>query len=238
VACRAAVLVAAALGVLTSASRATAQSPTIDAGRELFLISCSSCHGVDARGTSEGPSLLQVGAASADFQLSTGRMPLDDPRAQAARKKPELDAVQIDEITRYVASLGSGPAIPQVHPEAGDLARGGQLFTLNCAACHSAAASGGSLGRGLQVPSLHAASATQIGEAIRTGPGSMPKFGPDSLSDADVSSVARYVLYLRSPQDRGGLSLGRVGPIPEGFVAWLVGLGALLFASRWIGERE
>ena len=65
-------------------------SPSPD-GRDLFLTSCASCHGAEGAGTDLGPSLEDAGAAAADFQLSTGRMPLadadgpDTPQASGVR---------------------------------------------------------------------------------------------------------------------------------------------------------
>jgi ubiquinol-cytochrome c reductase cytochrome c subunit len=66
----------------------------------------------------------------------------------------------------------------------------------------------------------------------------MPVFGPDTLSDHDVDSIVRYVVYLQDPEHPGGLMIGRVGPVPEGFVAWLVGLGVLIFVIRWITRER
>ncbi len=65
----------------------------------------------------------------------------------------------------------------------------------------------------------------------------MPAFGNDVLSDAELDAIAAYVLYLQSPDDPGGLPIGRTGPIPEGFVAWTVGMVALLILVVWIGTR-
>ena len=68
------VTVGMAYGALTGpSSPASAAIPgtvspqTIAQGRELFIQSCSSCHGVDAQGTSQAPSLIGVGAAAVDF---------------------------------------------------------------------------------------------------------------------------------------------------------------------------
>jgi ubiquinol-cytochrome c reductase cytochrome c subunit len=47
----------------------------IEYGKKLFLSNCASCHGKNAEGTANGPSLIGVGAASVDFQVSTGRKP-------------------------------------------------------------------------------------------------------------------------------------------------------------------
>ena len=57
-------------------------------GKEIFARGCSSCHGLNAEGAGIAPSLIGVGAASVDFQVSTGRMPMADMSQQAMRKKP------------------------------------------------------------------------------------------------------------------------------------------------------
>jgi ubiquinol-cytochrome c reductase cytochrome c subunit len=138
----------------------------------------------------------------------------------------------------YVASLGDGPSLPTVDAAAGDLAEGGVIFRDNCAPCHSAAGAGGALSYGRAAPNLHEAEPRQVAAALRSGPGQMPVFGPDIIDEQELDSVVAYVEYLRDPDDRGGLPLGRVGPIPEGFVTWVVGVGALLAMVGWIGTRE
>ncbi|MGH9040239.1 MAG: cytochrome bc1 complex diheme cytochrome c subunit [Acidimicrobiia bacterium] len=207
-------------------------------GRRLYETGCTSCHGVEGRGSRLGPALAGVGAAAADFYLSTGRMPLDDPRAEAVRKPPAYSPAEIADLTAYVASLGDGPPIPAVNPGAGDLALGGQLYTANCAACHNSAGSGGALGQAVFAPGLRQSTHLQIAEAIRIGPGAMPVFGSDTLDDHDVDSVLRYLLHLQQADDRGGAPLGRLGPVPEGLVAWVAGLGPMLLAAFWIGTRQ
>jgi len=204
-------------------------------GRQLYLVGCSSCHGFDASGTSRGPSLIQAGAAAADFFLRTGRMPLNNPSELAVRHRPAYPPSQIAELVAYIASLNHGPPIPTVL--AGDLARGNVLFSDNCAQCHNDAGAGGALGYGDIVPSLHKARAVDVVEAMRIGPGPMPVFGPGTLDDQQASDIATYVQYLHHPRDRGGLGLGHLGPIPEGFVGWVVGMGLLLLAARLIGTR-
>ncbi len=220
------------------AQTGTSSPDQVAKGHQLFLTSCSSCHGADGGGTEKGPSLIGVGAAAADFQLTTGRMPLADPDTQAVRKPRAFNHEEIDALVAYVASLGDGPPIPDVNPADGDLSLGSSLFLNNCAACHSASGVGGALSYGSDAPALNSATAQQIGEAIRTGPGQMPVFGPDTLSDHQLNSIVRYVRYLRDPEDPGGFSLGRIGPITEGMVALLLGIPLLLFVSRRIEEKH
>ena len=208
------------------------------AGKVLFEASCSTCHGLQAEGSGSGPSLQGVGPAAVHFMLSTGRMPLANPGAQPIRQEPRFDPQEIAAIVAYVAAIApGGPGITKVDPQAGDLPRGAQLFLNNCSACHGAGATGDSVGGGQIAPSLYPSSATQIGEAVRVGPGVMPKFAPADLSPQDLNSIARYVVWLRDHGDRGGLQLGRVGAVAEGFVAVFIGLGLLLLVLRLTGSK-
>jgi quinol---cytochrome-c reductase cytochrome c subunit len=214
-------------------------------GRALYLRDCAWCHGNNGEGTDRGPTLQGVGPASADFMLSTGRMPIAQPQDNPPRRPPVYDRAQIDELVEYVASLGTGIQIPSVDPAAGNLQEGASLYEINCAACHSSTGIGGALTQGLEAPSILDSTSLQIAEAMRLGgagafSGNMPRFGPDQVSDQQVDSIVSYILFLQHRErrtDRGGLSLGRWGPVAEGFVAWAVGLLALLVVVRWIGER-
>lgn len=212
-------------------------------GRELFETGCSSCHGPDGEGVDapddgvRGPSLAQAGEAAAYYYLSTGRMPLANSEEAPIRKEPAYDADEIAALVAYVGTLGDGPAVPVVDTAGADLAAGGEVYREICQACHSASGSGGALSYGRAAPELSHATPTQVGAAVRVGPGQMPVFGPDIISDEELNDLAAYVEYLRSPEDPGGLPIGRTGPIPEGFVAWLIGMPALLALVAWIGTR-
>jgi ubiquinol-cytochrome c reductase cytochrome c subunit len=212
----------------------TQDAGNAERGQRLFLVGCAYCHGQNGEGTAQGPDLRGVGAAAADFQLSTGRMPNTAPDRQSVTKRSPYTRAEIDDLVAYVASLGPGPPIPDVHNPPGDLQEGGELYLDNCAACHSAAGNGGALSVGRDAPTLHGATPVEVAEAVRTGPGNMPVFGPGTFTPQQVNSIVRYVEYLKKPQDPGGLSLGLVGPITEGLVAILVGLGALMLITRWI----
>ncbi len=223
-----------------------ADDALVTAGRDLFVTGCATCHGVDAKGRTldggvKAPSLYGVGEASADFQIRTGRMPLASPNAQAARKPTAYPDDEIDALVAYVGSLvgpgGPGPAIPDVDVSDPDLALGGELFRANCAACHNASGSGGALSQGRAAPTLWDASATELVEAMRTGPGQMPVFGPDALSRSEADNIAAYALTLSDREGRGGFDLGAVGPVPEGFVAWVALTTVLFGAMRWITRR-
>ncbi|HEX9235631.1 MAG TPA: c-type cytochrome [Actinomycetota bacterium] len=229
----------------TPTPAATSPFPTTPAGpgRYLYLRDCAWCHGSQGEGSNSGPPLIGVGAASADFMLSTGRMPIPAPKQRPVRAQVPYTRGQVEQLVSYVASFGSGPAIPAVDPSRGSLSQGADLYQANCAACHSATGAGGALTNGLTAPSLRLSTTVQVAEAIRIGgaglrSGNMPKFGVDALSDQQVDSIVRYVQYLRRPQDRGGLSLGHFGPIPEGAATWMIGLLALMLIIRWIGTSD
>lgn len=215
----------------------TADPEQVAAGEALFNLNCVSCHGTGGVGTQSGPTLIGVGEAAADFQLQTGRMPLADPQGQAPAKPPAFSEDQIDQLVAYVGSLGIGTPIPDIDPADGNLAEGGELFRANCAACHGAAAVGGALSYGRYAPSLHDVPEVQIAEAVRVGPGQMPVFDDDVFDEDQLNSIVRYVLYLQDPADPGGFSLGRIGPVAEGYVAWVIGIGVVLVFIRWITRR-
>ena len=210
-----------------------------------WLADCAICHGADARGTNRGPSLIGVGRASVDYELTTGRMPITDPGVQLGnpnqvirRHKPYYDPPTINGLEDYIDGItgGTGSRIPSVDPHA-SRASGGEVFRLQCAACHAWAGDGGALLH-REAPQLHDATPTQVAEAVRVGPGLMPAFGQAALDDRQLDQLVAYVRYLDHPEDRGGNPLWHLGPFAEGFVAWAIGMVALLFTIRWIGERK
>jgi ubiquinol-cytochrome c reductase cytochrome c subunit len=224
---------------LLAAPNASAQGQgLVSQGRQLFVDGCSSCHGLDAGGVAGmGPSLQGVGAAAADFYLSTGRMPLKQKSGeQPVRADPAYPADQIRALIVYIDSLG-GPGVPTPHPQRGDLEAGLKAYTLYCAGCHQMVGEGGVV-TGAIPPPLKDATPTQIAEAVRVGPYVMPKFDERTIDDRTLNSIIRYVELTKHPDDRGGWSIGHLGPIPEGLVAWLIGLAALVAVVRIIGERS
>ncbi len=215
-------------------------SSYIAAGHKLFEENCSSCHLPTAQGSAIAPSLLGVGPATVDFWVTTGRMPAATPlQIQAEEKPPRLTDKQAEEVAAWINSLTpSAPYIPDVHTKGADLTKGATLFALNCAACHTITGAGDALAFGTYAPTLHLATATQVAEAIRTGPGNMPRF-TGNLSDAQVRDIVAFVTSkIKHPQNAGGFGLGGVGPVTEGFVALLFGVGGLMLVSFWIGDRS
>jgi len=232
----AAVAAFAALGIPAVARARDVARPALSA-RETFLADCATCHAADGTGTNRGPSLTGVGRASIDYWVSTGRMPLAAPDDRDERHPPRYRRAAQRALVDYVATLtGPGPDIPAVSVRGADLARGGELYRLDCAACHQWGGEGGALLH-REAPPLHASTATQVAEAVRVGPGLMPAFGESAVTNRDLSALAAYVGYLRNPDDRGGEPLWHLGPMAEGSIAFAFGLGLLLLASRWIGEK-
>jgi ubiquinol-cytochrome c reductase cytochrome c subunit len=228
------VIALAALAVLTPAA---AGQPAGGVGEQLYAVNCSRCHGPDGRGLdSLAPSLEGVGALAADFYLRTGYMPLDNPAEQPRRSRVEFSEPELAALIAYVASLGEGPAIPEPHPEDGDVAAGLALFTENCAGCHQVVAEGGYLPEAV-APPLDEATPVQVAEAVRIGPYLMPRFSEQQLSDSELDSIVAYVERSQRPVDEGGWGLGHLGPVPEGLVAWLIAGAALLGVCFLIGER-
>jgi ubiquinol-cytochrome c reductase cytochrome c subunit len=233
---------ATGLGSTGNASASSGSSSSqITEGKDLFAVSCASCHGEDAQGSSVAPSLIGAGAAAVDFQVGTGRMPLKETDAEAPRKPPVFTQSQIYAIAAYVASLGGGPAIPSdqdVSTAGASTGLGQSLFNANCAQCHNYSGAGGALTEGKYAPPLTQATSKQIYEAMLTGPEAMPVFNNTTLTPQDKRDIIAYVEQTRSEANPGGFSLGRVGPTTEGLVAWLGGIGALVLAAMWITAKR
>jgi ubiquinol-cytochrome c reductase cytochrome c subunit len=243
-------------------------------GQQLFDKNCASCHGLNAEGTKDAkgkaiaPSLLGVGAASVDFQVSTGRMPAMSPGAQMPRKTPvpafntqiktdyedpakrkaaEEQKAQAEknlaDLRAYISSLGGGPAVPPASatdPTKGDVALGGKLFRTNCAQCHNFTGQGGALTGGKYAPPLSNSDVTptQMYEAMLTGPQAMPVFNDTTLTPQDKQAIISFLVQTRDMPNPGGNGLGRIGPVSEGLVGWLVGLGLLVLAAMWITAKK
>jgi ubiquinol-cytochrome c reductase cytochrome c subunit len=239
---RAAAIVVAALALAPAPAALAA-----DRGRQLYFANCVWCHGERLQGVprtdqqtgpggrdAAGPPLAGVGERAADFYLRMGYMPIGEASEQPRRRRPRYPERDLRALIAFVAAHG-GPRRPQVHPERGSLAQGLTVFTEKCAGCHQVVGEGGVV-TGARVPTLKHVSAEQIAEAVRIGPYVMPRYGERDLSRHELDSVVRYVLYARNPKDSGGWAIGRLGPMPEGAVAWLLAGVAVLLVARVIGE--
>jgi ubiquinol-cytochrome c reductase cytochrome c subunit len=212
--------------VTPAAAKIGSEETLVDKGSALFAEGCSSCHGLNGQGTSDGPTLAGVGAASVHFQVSTGRMPMAAPGAQVMRKKPSYNEEETLALAAYVATFGPGPAIPSEEQvsewQNASVSEGGELFRTNCAQCHNFAGSGGALTNGKYAPSLGQATPLQIYE---------------TLTPESKAAIIRYIQELNKSENPGGMDLGRLGPVTEGLVLWVVGLGVLIIFAVWIGAR-
>ena len=212
----------------------------IDEGRKLFGANCATCHGINAEGTEDGPTLIGVGAASVHFQVGTGRMPLAFQGPQGMVKPQQFTEEQTLEMAAYVASLAPGPALPesQYLQADGDIARGGDLFRINCAMCHNVAAAGGALTQGKFAPSLDGVEPTHIYNAMVTGPQNMPVFNDANLAPQDKADIISYLKYIENEPAVGGFKLGSLGPVAEGLFIWVIGLGLIVGLTVWVTAKS
>ena len=224
-----------AAGAASSPEAGASQVTQPDAAA-LYLQNCASCHGEQGQGATAGPPLVGVGAASMDFYLRTGRMPLGAPGQRPQRQEPAFDDAQIRALTEYVVGFGGdGPEIPQVR-EGGEVHRGWELYTANCAACHAATGAGNAVGGGNVAYGLGNATPVQIAEAMLIGPGAMPRFVFD---DEDRDAILAYIHFLQQEAPSpGGAAIGGFGPVAEGFVAVVLGLTLLVLVARFVGRKS
>ncbi|MDE3189926.1 MAG: c-type cytochrome [Acidobacteriota bacterium] len=223
-------------------------------GKQLYGQYCISCHGANGEGVAQartiggapqriqeqqsarGPSLRGVGALAADFYLRTGYMPLHRIGDQPRRSRVLFSDLEIRDLVAYIASLGSGPAIPRPQPQLGNLAEGLHLFTDHCAGCHQVVAQGGVV-TGALPPALDDATDVQIAEAVRIGPYVMPKFSETAITNTQLNSIVRYVDWIKHPDNRGGWAIGDIGPVPEGLVTWFLAAALLVALCVVVGKR-
>ena len=202
-----------------------------------------------------GPSLIGTGEGAVYFQVNSGRMPMMSNDAQAERKKPRYTENQALALAAYVAANGGGPELVY-NPDgtlakeelrgknydgqiqAADVARGSELFRLNCASCHSFTGRGGALSSGKYAPVLDPANEQEIYQAMLTGPQNMPKFSDRQLTADEKKDIIAYIKNAKETPTPGGWGIGGIGPVAEGLVMWIVGIVALVAAALWIGSRR
>lgn len=231
----------AAFASSSGANDTTTSAQDIAAGENIYDVSCITCHGANLQGiTGQGPSLVGVGGAAVYFQVSTGRMPLSQQGAYAARKEAKFDDAQTQQLAAYIESVGGGPAIPvgKLRGSDAEIANGGALFRLNCASCHGTTFKGAPLSAGKIAPSLNDASDLQMWTAMLSGPESMPVFSDNQLTPVEKRSIIAYVQTLKASKDPGGSGIDRIGPVSEAIVIWVAGVGAIVVAIMWIGAKS
>jgi ubiquinol-cytochrome c reductase cytochrome c subunit len=223
-----------------SAETSAASAELVDEGGKLFAANCASCHGLEGEGTGAAQSLIGVGAASVDFQVGTGRMPMSYQGPQAEVKPVQFTEEQIDAMAAWVAELGPGPAIPaEEYLQAdGDVANGAELFRINCAMCHNVAGAGGALTEGKYAPDLKDIDPAHIYEAMATGPQNMPVFNDLNITPDNKADIISYLKYLDANPSPGGLDLGGLGPVSEGLFVWIFALGAIVAITVWLTAKS
>lgn len=222
------------------------QSLDIKEGKKLYAVGCSSCHGTGGQGTTDGPSLVGVGAAAVDFQVGTGRMPMQAPGVQAPKKPKVYTDEETRQLSAYVASLGAGPAVPTKEQYSTDgltnedISAGGTLFRQNCAQCHNFTGEGGALTTGKYAPGLSDVDPKHIYEAMETGPQNMPSFPDSVMPEKEKQKIIAYLAKVNSSDSKnpGGFSLGGFGPVSEGMFAWTIALAILIGTTVWVAARN
>ena len=226
----------------SSAEDAPKLSSEATEGKRLYDISCITCHGTNGQGVqNRGPSLIGVGSASVDFQVSSGRMPAAREEAQIERKDPQFDEKQTRQLAEYIQALGGGPQLPGdtslYDPSKGDLAKGGALFRVNCSSCHAFSTNGGALSGGKYAPTLEPATPRQMYAAMLTGPQNMPVFNDNNLSPQDKADIITALKQTQQNENVGGFNLGSLGPVAEGLFLWIFGLGAIVAFTVWLTAK-
>jgi ubiquinol-cytochrome c reductase cytochrome c subunit len=231
-------LVSSSTAVADTAGAASQAS--VDEGEKLFQANCATCHGLDLQGSDDGPTLIGVGEAAVDFQVGTGRMPLQAHAPQAPVKPVQFTDEQVSALAQYVGSVAPGPAIPedQYLDAAGDASRGAELFRVNCAMCHNVAGAGGALTEGKYAPSLDGVTEAHIYEAMLTGPQNMPVFNDANLTPEDKRDIITALKFQENATSVGGHPLGALGPVAEGLFLWIAGMGIIVALTVWITARS
>jgi quinol---cytochrome-c reductase cytochrome c subunit len=222
----------------SSASTGSVQG-NAERGRQLYSDSCITCHGRNLEGIKGmGIPIVGVGQSAVYFQVSTGRMPLAGQGTEAVRKPQKFDEQQTLDLAAYIQSVGGGPTLPKGSLRTTMLGQGGELFRLNCAACHNFVGRGGALSAGKNAPDLYQATDKQIYTAMQTGPENMPVFSDNEITPQQKKEILSYIQTQKASKDPGGVSLGRVGPAAEGIMNWVVGVGTLMIFIIWIAARR
>lgn len=226
-------------------------------GKEIYEVACITCHGANLQGVKDrGPSLIGVGEGSVYFQVHSGRMPMLRNEAQAGRKPPRYSEQQALALAAYVNANGGGPGIVrdangEISMESlrgsnnkdgkidpADVARGSDLFRLNCASCHNFTGKGGALSSGKYAPPLAPANEQELYQAMLTGPQNMPKFSDRQLTADEKKDIIAYIKSAEESPNPGGFGLGGIGPVTEGMVMWFIGIVVLVAFAMWIGSRS
>ncbi len=230
----------ASAAMAATADTAVQTALTAEDGKKLFQANCAKCHGMNLEGSDAGPALFGVGELAVEFQLATGRMPLQMQGPQAPQKPAQFTPDQIEAMAAWVQSTSPGPTYPDddVLDGGGDVAKGAELFRINCAMCHNVAAAGGALTEGKYAPALTSTSPLHMYAAMVTGPQNMPVFSDMNLTTEDKRDIISALLFLQENESAGGFGLGGLGPVSEGLFIWIFGIGSLIAITVWITAKS
>ena len=71
-----------------------------------------------------------------------------------------------------------------------------------------------------------------------TGPEAMPVFNDSTITPQYKRDIIAYVTGKSTETNPGGFSLGRIGPVTEGLVAFLGLLFAVVLSAMWITAKS
>ncbi len=211
-------------------------------GQALFASNCSSCHGREANGsTGVAPNLQGLGAGTVDFWVSTGRMPLANASIEPVRKPPRFNRLQTLEIAAWVQSLtpGVGTQVPDRQHRGPPTSRPATPSSPSTARPATPSPVQGT--RWPRAPSPRASIwplrprwSKPSGRVRATCPTSGPATSP---TPRHGTSPPTSPACIQHPANPGGFGLGGIGPVGEGFVGLLLGVGGLMLVCFWIGNR-
>ena len=174
-------------------------------------------------------------------------MPMSAARLAGPRKEVTYTDDEIAALAAYVATLGTGPSIPDAEmydPDtlSGDeydeyVTRGGQIFLTNCTASTTSKAPAAPCRVASTRRRIRGVDPKHIYEAMLTGPQSMDTFSDGNIPPDDKKAVIAYLDTLNEQPNYGGFTLGSLGPVSEGLIAWLIGMGALVGFAVWIAAQ-
>lgn len=113
-----------------------------------------------------------------------------------ANVRPEgFDRTPIGYLGEEIPYTGIGLADPWLAQNADPVARGRLLFFgYGCAACHGLASNGGVVGPNLDLEELDR---SDFLPTVRSGPGEMPVFTEETLSDEDLDTIYTFLKAIR-----------------------------------------
>ena len=219
---------------------------------QIYLRDCATCHGADARGTALGPDLHGVGAGR-------DRLPAVDRAHAGADRRCDRAAAASGLGLRGAGSsptevrrrhparprrLHRGPrrrrrpTIPHVDPNAGNLADGGTVYRLQCAACHAWSGDGGALLQ-REAPSTHPATPDRDrgGGADRPGQHARVRHAPRSTTSSCSRSCGTCGTST-TPTTAVASRCGTSGRSPRVRSRSSSASGCSSLAVRWIGTRS